>query len=74
VLSRTVPAVVLFPLLAAGGLALGYGARWAEGCTSGHGLSGCAAVSPDSLSATAIFFAVAVAVTFAAHAVTGGAL
>ena len=74
VLSRTVPAVVLFPLLAAGGLALGYGARWAEGCTSGHGLSGCAAGSPDSFAATSIFFAVAVAVTFAAHTLTGGAL
>jgi uncharacterized protein len=74
VLSRTVPAVVLLPVLAAGGLALGYGARCAGGCTSGHGLSGCAAGSPDSLAATAIFFAVAVAVTFAAHALTGGAL
>jgi len=69
-----VPAVVLLPVLAAGDLALGYGARWAEGCTSGHGLSGCAAGSPDSLAATAILFAVAVAVTFAAHALTGGAL
>ena len=74
VLSKTVPAAVLVPLLAAGGLALGYGARRAEGCTSGHGLSGCAAGSPDSLAATATFFAVAVAVTVAAHALTGGAL
>jgi hypothetical protein len=74
VLSRTMPAAVLLPVLAAGGLALGYGARWAEGCTSGHGLSGCAAGSPDSLAATAIFFAAAVAVTFAAQALTGGAL
>jgi uncharacterized membrane protein YedE/YeeE len=74
VLSGTVPAVVLLPLLAAGGLALGYGARWAGGCTSGHGLSGCAAGSPDSLAATATFFAVAVAITFAARALSGGAL
>ena len=74
VLWTALPAGVLIPLLAGGGLALGYGARWAEGCTSGHGLSGCAAGSPDSLAATAIFFAVAVAVTFAAHALTGGAL
>jgi uncharacterized membrane protein YedE/YeeE len=74
VLSRTVPAVALLPVLAAGGLALGYGARCAGGCTSGHGLSGCAAGSPDSLATTAIFFAAAVAVTFAAHALTGGAL
>jgi uncharacterized protein len=74
VLSTALPAAALIPLLAGGGLALGYGARWAEGCTSGHGLSGCAAGSPDSLAATATFFAVAVAVTVAAHAVTGGAL
>jgi len=66
--------VALVPLLAGGGIALGYGARWAEGCTSGHGLSGCAAGSPDSLAATATFFAVAVAVTFVAHALSGGAL
>jgi len=74
VLSTALPAVVLVPLLAGGGLALGYGARWAEGCTSGHGLSGCAAGSPDSLAATATFFAVAVAVTFAANALSGGTL
>ena len=74
VLWTALPAGVLIPLLAGGGLALGYGARCAEGCTSGHGLSGCAAGSPDSLAATAIFFAAAVAVTFAAHALTGGAL
>ena len=66
--------MALVPLLAGGGTALGYGARWAEGCTSGHGLSGCAADSPDSLTATATFFAVAVAVTFVAHALSGGAL
>lgn len=74
VLSTALPTVALVPLLAGGGMALGYGARWAEGCTSGHGLSGCAAGSPDSLAATATFFAVAVAVTFAAHALSGGAL
>ena len=74
VLSTALPAGVLLLLLPGGGLALGYGARWAEGCTSGHGLSGCAAGSPDSLAATGTFFAVAVAVTFAAHAVSGGAL
>jgi hypothetical protein len=74
VLSAALPAGVLLPLLAGGGLALGYGARWAGGCTSGHGLSGCAAGSPDSLAATATFFSVAVGVTFAAHAMSGGAL
>ena len=74
VLSATLPAAALLPLLAGGGVALGYGARWAGGCTSGHGLSGCSAGSPDSLAATLTFFAVAVAVTFAAQALSGGAL
>lgn len=62
------------PAARGGGLALGYGARQAGGCTSGHGLSGCAAGSPDSLAATATFFAVAAAVTVTVHALTGGAL
>jgi uncharacterized protein len=74
VLSATLPGWRLLLRLTGGGLALGYGARWAGGCTSGHGLSGCAAGSPDSLAATATFFAVAVAVTFAARALSGGAL
>lgn len=74
VLSDTLPAGVLLPLVTVAGVALGYGARWAGGCTSGHGISGCPAGSPDSLAATATFFAVAVAVAFAAQAVSGGAL
>lgn len=64
----------LLPLLLAVGLAMGYGARWAGGCTSGHGISGCAAGSPESLAATATFFSVAVAVTLLLHLMTGGAL
>ena len=74
ILSGTVPAAVLLPLLTVAGGALGYGARWAGGCTSGHGISGCPTGSPDSLAATATFFAVAVAVAFAARAMSGGAL
>lgn len=60
---------LLVPLLLVAGLALGYGARWAGGCTSGHGLAGCPTGSPDSLVTTATFFTVAVAVTL----VVGGA-
>ncbi|SDO46468.1 hypothetical protein SAMN05428965_4055 [Geodermatophilus sp. DSM 45219] len=73
-LSELLPPVLLVPVLLAVGLALGYGARWAGGCTSGHGLSGCAVASPDSLVTTATFFSVAVLVTLALHALTGGAL
>ena len=65
---------LLAPVLLATGVAMGYGARWAGGCTSGHGLSGCSAGSPDSLAATATFFSAAVAVTLLLHTVTGGAV
>lgn len=66
------PALVVVLLLV--GVAIGYGARWAGGCTSGHGISGCAVRSPDSLAATATFFAVAVVVTLLVHALSGGAV
>jgi len=65
---------LLLPLLVVTGIAMGYGARWAGGCTSGHGISGCSAGSPDSLAATATFFSVAVAVTLLLHLATGGAV
>jgi len=64
----------LVPVLLGGGIAIGYGARWAGGCTSGHGISGCSARSPASFVTTAVFFGTAVAVTLGLHALTGGAL
>jgi xanthine/uracil permease len=73
-LSDLLPPVLLVPVLLFAGLALGYGSRWAGGCTSGHGLSGCAAGSPDSIVMTATFFTVAVAVTLGLNALTGGRL
>ena len=73
-LSAVLPAPVLAGVLLVVGLLIGYGARWAGGCTSGHGISGCAAGSPESLAATSTFFGVAIAVTFAVHLLTGGAV
>lgn len=73
-LSRVLAPALLAPLLLAVGLAIGYGARWAGGCTSGHGISGCSAGSPESLAATATFFSVAIVTTFAVHLLTGGAV
>jgi uncharacterized membrane protein YedE/YeeE len=73
-LSEALPPVALVPVLLLAGVALGYGSRWAGGCTSGHGMSGCAAASPDSVATTATFFTVAVAVTLGLNALTGGAL
>ncbi|MBL6635204.1 MAG: YeeE/YedE thiosulfate transporter family protein [Actinobacteria bacterium] len=51
--------VVLF-----GAIIMGYGARVAGGCTSGHGICGTAQRSPASWAATATFMATAVIVTF----------
>jgi uncharacterized membrane protein YedE/YeeE len=50
-------------LLAAGGFLVGFGTRMAGGCTSGHGLSGCARLQPGSLAATTAFFGTAVTVS-----------
>lgn len=66
------PALVL--VLLVGGLLIGYGARWAGGCTSGHGISGNSILSPASMAVTATFMATAVAVTALLHLLTGGAL
>ena len=73
-LSEVLPPVVLVPVLLLVGVALGYGSRWAGGCTSGHGMSGCAAGSPDSYAVTVTFFSVAVLITLALNWLTGGAL
>ena len=65
---------VLALVLLAGGTLMGYGARWAGGCTNVHGLCGVSVLSPGSLAATATFFGTAIVVSLVLHAVTGGAL
>ena len=40
----------------AGGFLLGFGARWAGGCTSGHGISGTLQLAVGSWIATLCFF------------------
>jgi uncharacterized membrane protein YedE/YeeE len=39
-----------------GGVIMGFGARWAGGCTSGHGISGTLQLAVSSWLATAAFF------------------
>jgi uncharacterized protein len=51
------------------GVAIGYGAKVAGGCTSGNGLAGTASFSPAALAATATFFATAIVINFAIEAV-----
>lgn len=73
-LGRLLPIGLIVPLLFAGGVLIGFGTRWAEGCTSGHGLAGIPSRSPASFAAAATFFATAVGVTLLVHVATGGAL
>ncbi|HZQ61280.1 MAG TPA: YeeE/YedE thiosulfate transporter family protein, partial [Casimicrobiaceae bacterium] len=58
-------------LLGGAGMLMGFGARTAAGCTSGHGITGTALGSPSSYVATMTFMGTAV---LAAHlfALLGG--
>lgn len=73
-LGRLLPLPVLVPVLVAAGALMGYGARWAGGCTSGHGMCGTALLDRGSIVATATFMATAIALSFGLRALTGGAL
>ena len=59
-------------LLVMGGTVMGYGARTASGCTSGHGVCGTALGSPRSWVATAAFMATAIAAANGLAALAGG--
>jgi len=54
-----------------GGLLVGVGTQMAGGCSSGHGLSGCAQLSVPSFKATAVFFGTAVLVSLFAKMALG---
>jgi uncharacterized membrane protein YedE/YeeE len=43
-------------ILLIGGLFIGFGARYANGCTAGHAIMGCAQLSVSSIIATVCFF------------------
>jgi uncharacterized protein len=55
----------------AGGILLGLGARWAGGCTSGHGISGSIQLSLASMITAACFFAGGIAVAMLLYRVIG---
>ena len=55
-----------------GGMMVGFGTQMAGGCTSGHGLSGCAQLVPASLLSTMVFFGSATALTFLMNMTIGG--
>ena len=55
----------------AGGILLGFGARWAGGCTSGHGISGSIQLSLASMITAACFFAGGIIVALLLYHVFG---
>jgi uncharacterized membrane protein YedE/YeeE len=73
-LGAALPLVLLVPLLFIGGVLIGYGVRWAGGCTSGHGLAGSSTLSVASFTATTTFMATAIAVSFLLNWLLGGVL
>jgi len=68
------PLGVVIGVVAVGAVVMGYGARMAGGCTSGHGICGTAQRSPASWVTTISFMGTAVLVTFVLRLVTGGDL
>ncbi len=51
-------------ILLLGGVAIGFGSRYANGCTAGHAITGCALLAPSSLIATSCFFVGGIAATY----------
>ena len=56
-----------WPVVAAGGLLVGFGTRMASGCTSGHGVCGLSRLSLRSAVATGLFMAAAFVTVFIAR-------
>lgn len=73
-LGEVLPLGALIGVLLTGSVLLGFGARWAGSCTSGHGLTGSSTRSLGSMVAVATFVVTAVAATFLLHVATGGVL
>ena len=69
-LTRNLDGGLVAVALVLAGVAIGYGAKAAGGCTSGNGLGGCATGSRASLTATGTFMATAIGVSFLLRAVT----
>jgi uncharacterized membrane protein YedE/YeeE len=56
--------ILRFVIALAGGIILGFGARWANGCTSGHGISGTMQLAVSSWVSVICFFAGGIATAY----------
>ena len=63
---------VATPALVVGGLLVGIGVHFGNGCPSGHGICGLARFSPRSLAAVATFMAAAFVTVYVIRHVIGG--
>lgn len=73
-LTNELPLLVTGVIVLAGAVVMGYGARMAGGCTSGHGICGTAQRSPASWVVTCTFMAAAVVTTFIIRVISGGSI
>lgn len=73
-LRNELPLGVTALIVLVGAVVMGYGARMAGGCTSGHGICGTAQRSPASWVATCTFMGAAVLMTLFIRIVSGGAI
>ncbi|MDO2949783.1 YeeE/YedE family protein [Aeromonas simiae] len=60
-------ALPAWPWVALAGLLVGIGTRFANGCTSGHGICGMGRLSPRSIVATLTFMASGIVTVFVTH-------
>ena len=70
--SGWLPLPLTLLIMLGSGIVMGYGARWAGGCTTGHGLCGSSARSFGGFVATGTFFLTAIVITNVLHVLTGG--
>lgn len=70
--SAPLPSDAGWPLTIAAGVLVGFGTRYAGGCTSGHGVCGIGRLSPRSIAATATFIAAGMATVFVTRHLLGG--
>lgn len=64
--------LVRMPVAVAGGILLAIGARWAGGCTSGHGISGSIQLALSGFVAAACFFVGGIVTAFVLFGLAGG--
>jgi uncharacterized membrane protein YedE/YeeE len=69
--SAPAPSDANWPFIIAAGLLVGFGTRYAGGCTSGHGVCGIGRLSQRSMAATATFIGAGIATVYVTRHLLG---